>query len=93
MTSLPRDTKIDYGSWSDRRLDYLEEGSSYQGSVFVRFIFGFFVCFFFKVSSSDDEGALSGMEKLVSSLEKLTRLIVESLKSTDVSKESGIVSI
>ena len=46
-----------------------------------------FVCF--EVSSSEDEGTLSGMEKLISCLEKLTKLIMESLKSTDA-KESGI---
>ena len=46
-----------------------------------------FVCF--EVSSSEDEGTLSGMEKLISCLEKLTKLVVESVKSTD-SKESGI---
>ena len=46
-----------------------------------------FVCF--EVSSSDDEETLSGMEKLVSCLEKLTELIMKSLKSTDT-KESGI---
>ena len=31
------------------------------------------------------------MEKLISCLEKLTKLILESLKSTDLSKESGTV--
>ena len=43
------------------------------------------------MSSSDDEGTLSGMEKLVNSLDKLTKLILESLKATDTSKQSGDV--
>ena len=50
-----------------------------------------FFCFDFEVSSSDDEGTLSGMEKLVNSLDKLTKLILESLKATDTSKQSGDV--
>ena len=41
------------------------------------------------MSASDDEGTLSGMDKLISCLEKLTKLVVESVKSTDA-KESGI---
>lgn len=48
-----------------------------------------YVCF--EVSSSEDEGTLSGTEKLISCLEKLTKLVVESVKSTDA-KESGIFS-
>ena len=39
----------------------------------------------------DDEGTLSGMEKLISCLEKLTRLIVESLQFSDLSKLTGII--
>ena len=46
------------------------------------------VCFFL-VSSSEDEGTLSGMEKLVKSVEKFTKLVTESLKGTDVSRHSG----
>lgn len=42
------------------------------------------------MSSSDDEGTLSGLEKLVSSLEKFTKLIVKSIKSTDL-KELGML--
>lgn len=45
-----------------------------------------------EVSSSDDEGTISGMEKLASSLEKLTKLIANSVKSTDSCKESGKIS-
>ena len=48
-----------------------------------------FLCF--KVSSSDEEGTSSGMDKLVKSLQKLTKLVVESLKCADISKQSGIV--
>lgn len=44
---------------------------------------------FFLVSSSEDEGTLSGMEKLVKSLEKFTKLVTESLKGIDVSRHSG----
>lgn len=43
------------------------------------------------VSLSDDEGSLSGMEQLVKSLDKLNKLILQSLKATDVSKQSGTV--
>lgn len=39
----------------------------------------------------DDEGTLSGMEKLISCLEKLTRLIVEALQFSDLSKLTGII--
>jgi len=42
------------------------------------------------VSSSDDEGNLSGMEKLVISLEKFTQLVSDSFKSIEPCKEPGI---
>ena len=42
---------------------------------------------------SDDEGTLSGMEKLISCLDKLTRLIVESLQLADLSKLTGKVCL
>ncbi|KAL9974336.1 hypothetical protein ACROYT_G011360 [Oculina patagonica] len=45
-----------------------------------------------EVSSSDDEGTLSGMEKLVKCLDKLTKLILESLKANGTSKQSGRIS-
>ncbi|KAJ7374788.1 hypothetical protein OS493_005138 [Desmophyllum pertusum] len=45
-----------------------------------------------EASSSDDEGTLSGIEKLVKSLDKLTKLILESLKATDVSKQLGRIA-
>ena len=44
---------------------------------------------FYKVSSSDDEGTLSVMEKLVKSLDKFTKLILESVKVSDTSKQAG----
>ena len=47
--------------------------------------------FLFEVSSSDDEGPLSAMEKLVKSLEKLTKLIVESLRASDTARQAGTV--
>ena len=45
----------------------------------------------YKVSSSDDEGTLSVMEKLVKSLDKFTKLILESLKASDTSRQAGNV--
>nr|XP_058972994.1 Fanconi anemia group A protein-like isoform X2 [Pocillopora verrucosa] len=45
-----------------------------------------------EVSSSEDEGTLSGMEKLAKSVEKFTKLVTESLKGTDVSRHSGRIS-
>ena len=42
------------------------------------------------MSSSDDEGNLSEMEKLVISLEKFTQLVCDSFKSTEPCKEPGI---
>ncbi|KAM7438304.1 hypothetical protein ABFA07_012225 [Porites harrisoni] len=45
-----------------------------------------------EVNVLDDEGTLSGMEKLISCLEKLTRLIVESLQFSDLSKLTGRIS-
>ena len=47
--------------------------------------------FLFEVSSSDDEGTLSVMEKLVKSLEKLTKLILESLRASDTARQAGTV--
>lgn len=47
--------------------------------------------FRFEVSSSDDEGTLSVMEKLVKSLDKFTKLILESLKASDTSRQAGTV--
>ena len=41
------------------------------------------------MSSSDDEGTLSVMEKLVKSLDKFTKLILESLKASDTSRQAG----
>ena len=43
------------------------------------------------MSSSDDEGTLSVMEKLVKSLDKLTKLILESLRVSDTSTQAGTV--
>lgn len=45
-----------------------------------------------EVSSSDDEGTLSVMEKLVKSLDKFTKLILESLKASDTSRQAGRIS-
>lgn len=45
----------------------------------------------FEVSSSDDEGTFSVMEKLVKSLNKLTKLILESLRASDTSRQAGTV--
>ena len=45
----------------------------------------------YEVSSSDDEGTLSVMEKLVKSLDKFTKLILESLKASDTSRQAGNV--
>ncbi|XP_074616558.1 Fanconi anemia group A protein-like isoform X3 [Acropora palmata] len=45
-----------------------------------------------EVSSSDDEGNLSGMEKLVISLEKFTQLVSDSFKSIEPCKEPGKIS-
>lgn len=50
-----------------------------------------FFIFLFEVSSSKDEGSLSVMEKLVRSLDKLTKLILESLKASDTSRQAGTV--
>ena len=45
----------------------------------------------YKVSSSDDEGTLSVMEKLVKSLDKFTKLALESLKASDTARQAGNV--
>lgn len=47
--------------------------------------------FRFEVNSSDDEGTLNVMEKLVKSLDKFTKLILESLKAPDTSRQAGTV--
>lgn len=58
--------------------------------VFVSIdIFNSVVYCFYKVSSSDEEGTLSVMEKLVKSLDKFTKLILESLKASDTSRQAG----
>ena len=47
--------------------------------------------FRFEVSSSDDEGTLSVMEKLVKSFDKFTKLTLESLKAGSDTRQAGTV--